>query len=88
MKLEVIGKKEPGNLIRGKVRIGQEITIRHQGKVERAIVVRTSRYTPTEVSFDTNTVIIKGTKGRAKGPISKGLNQHMEERAIAGQQAI
>jgi hypothetical protein len=56
--------------------------------VERAIVVRTSRYTPTEVSFDTNTVIIKGTKGRAKGPISKGLNQHMEERAIAGQQAI
>jgi len=85
MKLYVVGKKEPGYLIRGKVRIGQEITIRHQGKVERCIVVRTKRYTPTEVSFDIATVMIKGSKAKAKGPISKGLGQHADVIALGGQ---
>ncbi|MBS0186309.1 MAG: hypothetical protein JSS34_08350 [Proteobacteria bacterium] len=85
MKLEVIGKKEPGYLIQGKVRIGQEIVIRHQGKVERSIVVRTKRYTHTGVSFDQAAVMIKGSKAKAKGPISKGLNIHAEVIALGGQ---
>lgn len=84
MKLVVIGKKEPGYLIRGKVKIGQEITIRLQGKVERCIVVRTKSYTPTGVSFDVAAVMIKGSKAKAKGPISKGLNIHADLIALGG----
>ena len=83
MKLKIMGKKEPGYLIRGKVRIGQEVTIRYQGRVETCIVVRTKRYTPTEVSFDVATVMMKGSK--AKGPISKGLNQHGDVLALGSQ---
>lgn len=83
MKLKIIGKREPGYLIRGKVKIGQEVTIRYQGKVEKSIVVRTKSYTPTEVSFDVATVMMKGTK--AKGPISKGLKAHADIIAIGGQ---
>ena len=45
MKVEVIGSPERGEVIQGKVRIGQEVVIRHKGKVEIGIVVRTKRYT-------------------------------------------
>jgi hypothetical protein len=40
-------KDKPGYLIQGKVRIGQPVTISYEGKVERCIVIRTKRYTPT-----------------------------------------
>ena len=48
--------------------------------------MRTTRYTPTEVSFDKPAMIIKGTKAKAKGPISKGLSK--EEVAKVGQTMI
>lgn len=41
MKVEVIGSTEIGRVIQGKVKIGQEIVIRHKGKVKIAVVVRT-----------------------------------------------
>lgn len=47
MKVEVIGGKEAGNVIQGKVRVGQEVVIRRKGKVERVLVVRGRRYTKT-----------------------------------------
>ena len=47
MKVEVIGKKDEGFVIQGKVRMGQEVVIRRKGKVERVITVRTKRYTET-----------------------------------------
>ena len=52
MKVEVIGKKDEGFVIQGKVRMGQEVVIRRKGKVERVITVRTKRYTKTRVSYD------------------------------------
>ena len=84
IELQVIGKKEPGYLIKRKLRIGQDVTIRHSGKVERCIVIRTKRYTPTNVSFDKPAVMIKGFKAKAKGPISKGLNQYADLLALSG----
>jgi len=73
MKVEVIGSPERGEVIQGKVRIGQEVVIRHKGKVEIGIVVRTKRYTKTQVSYDQAAVMIKGGTSRPKGPISKGV---------------
>ena len=78
MKLQVIGAKEAGYLIRGKVSIGQEVTIRHEGKVKRVIVVTTKKVTPTGVRYDINKVMSKESKVRSRGPISKGLNKHVE----------
>jgi hypothetical protein len=48
--VRVVGKKEFGYLIRGKAKIGQHVTFRVEGKVERGIVIRTKSYTPTNVS--------------------------------------
>lgn len=78
MKVEVIGSKDIGRVIQGKVRIGQEIVIRHNGKVEIAVVVRTRRYTKTKVSYDKAGVKIKEQAGRAKGPIAKGVGAEIE----------
>lgn len=78
MKVEVIGSTEIGRVIQGKVKIGQEIVIRHKGKVKIAVVVRTRRYTKTKVSYDTAGVIIKEQGGRAKGPIAKGVGAEIE----------
>lgn len=78
MKIKIIGRKEAGNIIRGKLRIGQEVVIRHKGKIEVAVVVRTRRYTKTEVSYDEAAVMIKGGKSRTKGPISKGLVEEIK----------
>jgi hypothetical protein len=71
MKVEVIGAKEAGYAIQGKVRIGQEIVIRRKGKVERVIVVRARRYTKTRVTYDNAAVIGKGEA--SKKIISKGV---------------
>lgn len=73
MKVEVIGSPIQGRVIQGKVRIGQEVVIRHRGKVMIGVVVRTRRYTKTNVSYDTAGVVVKEMGGRAKGPISKGV---------------
>jgi len=73
MKVEVIGSPIQGSVIQGKVKIGQEIVIRHKGKVMIAVVVRTRSYTKTKVSFDMAGVVVKEIGGRAKGPISKGV---------------
>lgn len=78
MKVEVIGSAEIGRVIQGKVRIGQEIVIRHGGKVKIAVVVRTRRYTKTKVSYDTAGVKLKEQGGRAKGPIAKGVGAEIE----------
>ncbi len=77
MKVEVIGSKIEGRVIQGKVKIGQEIVIRHKGKVKIAIVVRTREYTTTKVSYDKTGVVMKEEGGRAKGPISKGVGAEM-----------
>ena len=69
----VIGRKKACHLIRGKVKIGQEVVIRLEGKVESGIVVRTRSYSRTMVSFDKAAVMIKGGATRVKGPISKGV---------------
>ena len=66
MKVEVIGAKEAGYVIQGKVRV-----IRRMGKVERVIVVRARRYTKTRVSYDKAAVIGKGEV--SKKLISKGV---------------
>lgn len=71
MKVEIIGGKEAGYVIQGKVRIGQEIVIRHGGKVERVMVVRARRYTKTRVSYDKAGVMSKGEI--SKKIISKGV---------------
>ena len=71
MKVEVIGAKEAGYVIQGKVRVGQEVVIRRKGKVERVIVVRARRYTKTRVSYDKAAVIGKGEV--SKKLISKGV---------------
>jgi hypothetical protein len=73
MKVIVIGSQKVGNVIQGKVRIGQEVVIRHKGKVAIGTVVRTKRYSKTEVSYDVAAVMVKAGTSRAKGPISKGL---------------
>lgn len=82
MKVEVIGspggRQEIARVIQGKVRIGQEIVIRHKGKVKIAVVVRTRRYTKTMVSYDTAGVKIKELGGRARGPIAKGVGAEIE----------
>lgn len=85
MKLQVIGAKAAGHLIRGRVSIGQEVTIRHEGKVKRVVVVATKKVTPTGVRYDINKVMSKESKTRAKGPISKGLNGQAEIMALGGQ---
>ena len=74
MKVKVIGSQQEGRVIQGKVRIGQEVVMRHKGKVEIGVVVRTKRYTKTKISFDETTVMKKNDTSRAKGPISKGLS--------------
>jgi len=84
MKLEIIGMKEAGYLIRGKVSIAQEVTIRHQGKVERVVVVTTKRMSPTGVRFDKARVISKEGKMKAKGLMSKGLSKHADIIALGG----
>lgn len=73
MKVEVIGSPIQGSVIQGKVKIGQEVVIRHKGKVMIAVVVRTRSYTKTKVSYDITGVVVKDIGGRAKGPISKGV---------------
>ena len=78
MKVEVIGSTEVGRVIQGKVKIGQEIVIRHEGKVKIAVVVRTRWYTKTKVSYDTAGVILKEQGGRAKGPIAKGVGAEVQ----------
>jgi hypothetical protein len=78
MKVEVIGSTDIGRVIQGKVRIGQEIVIRHKGKVKIAVVVRTRRYTKTKVSYDIAGVVIKEQGGRARGPIAKGVGAEIE----------
>lgn len=77
MKVVVIGSPITGNVIQGKVRIGQEVVIRHKGKVGIGVVVRTKRYTKTQVSYDTAAVMMKEGTSRAKGPISKGVGATM-----------
>ena len=71
MKVQVIGGKEEGYVIQGKVRIGQEVVIRRKGKVERGIVVRARRKTKTRVSYDKGAVM--GKTGVSKRVISKGV---------------
>lgn len=78
MKVEVIGSKEIGRVIQGKVKIGQELVIRHDGKVKIAVVVRTRDYTKTHVSYDQAAVMVKGGSMRAKGPIAKGVGTEIE----------
>lgn len=73
MKVEVIGKEGTGQVIQGKIKIGQEVVIRYKGKVEKGVVVRTRGYTKTKVSYDKAGIIVKEGGGRAKGPISKGV---------------
>jgi len=73
MKVLVIGSQKEGRIIQGKVRIGQEVVLRHNGKVEVGIIVRTKRYTKTQVSFDEAAVMLKGSTTRARGPISRGV---------------
>jgi hypothetical protein len=73
MRMEVIGKEGKGEVIKGKIKIGQEVVIKYKGKVEKGIVVRTRGYTKTKVSYDKAGVIIKEGGGRIKGPISKGV---------------
>jgi sulfate adenylyltransferase subunit 1 (EFTu-like GTPase family) len=60
MKVNVIGSGKEGRVIQGKVKIGQEVVIRHKGKVERGVVVRTKKRTPTEVSYGKAAIMIKG----------------------------
>ena len=83
MKLQVIGAKTPGYMIRGKLGIGQEITIRHEGKVQRVVVVTTKKRTPTGVRYDKNQVMSKEQRVKVKGPKSKGLTAEMQ--ALGGQ---
>lgn len=78
MKVEVIGSKEIGRVIQGKVKIGQELVIRHEGKVKIVVVVRTRSYTKTKVSYDIAGVMIKGQGGKAKGPIAKGVGTELQ----------
>ena len=73
MKVRVIGSEKEGNIIQGKERIGQEVVIRHGGKVKIGTVVRTKRYTRTQMRFSRVTVMLKNSTSRVKGPISKGL---------------
>jgi hypothetical protein len=42
------------------------------------IVVTTKKVTPTGVRYDINKVMSKESKVRSRGPISKGLNKHVE----------
>lgn len=72
MKVEVIGKEGEGQVIQGKIKVGQEVVIRYKGKVKKGVVVRTRGYTKTKVSYDKAGIIVK-EGGRAKGPISKGV---------------
>ena len=77
MKVKVIGSTKEGRVIKGKVRIGQEVVMSHKGKVEIGIVVRTAWKTKTGMRFDEAAVMIKGAGSRAIGPISKGLSEEI-----------
>ena len=77
MKIIVIGSTEAGYIIRGKIRIGQDVVVRHKGKVEQGTVVRTKTYTKTLVRFDNVVVMLKKATTRIKGPISKGLEARL-----------
>ena len=59
MKVRVIGSDKEGNIIQGKERIGQEVVLRHVGKVKIGTVVRTKRYSRTNVRFSRVTVMLK-----------------------------
>lgn len=84
MKVFVIGSDIKAEIIQGTIKTGQKVVIRHKGKVEKAIVVRTKRYNFSLVSYDVNTVMIIGNSSRVKGPISKGLKD--EIKALSQQQ--
>ena len=57
MKVKVIGNTNRGEVIQGKVITGQQVVIRHKGKVEKAIVVRTKKYNRHFVSYDDKSII-------------------------------
>ena len=65
-------------MIRGKLGIGQEITIRHEGKVKRVVIVTTKKPTPTGVRYDKNQVMSKEQRVKVKGPISKCLTAEIQ----------
>ncbi|MBS1738821.1 MAG: hypothetical protein JSS98_19845 [Bacteroidetes bacterium] len=77
MKVIVVGSIEAGHIIRGKIRIGQEVVLRHMGKVEQGVIVRTKHYTKTKVRFDNVVVMLNKSTTRIKGPISKGLDTRL-----------
>lgn len=77
MKVIVVGSTEVGHIIRGKIKIGQEVVLRHMGKVEQGEVIRTKQYTKTMVRFDNVVVMLKKATTRIKGPISKGLDSRL-----------
>src|SRR6185312_16496814 len=68
-----------GYLIRGKVKIGQIVTVGYLGKVHKGVIVRAKQYSLTGVSFDSPAVVLLSFKGnRIRGPISKGLKFHQD----------
>lgn len=84
MKLQVIGSEIKGEIIQGTVKTGNQVVIRHKGKVKKGIIIRTKQYNNFMVSYDTPAIIILGESNRIKGPISKGLKE--EIRALSNSQ--
>lgn len=74
MKVLVIGSPISGHIIKGKTKMGERVVVRHLGKVEHGVIIRTKRYTKTKVRFDGVVVMLDNLMSRVKGPISKGLD--------------